>query len=118
MERADIVYRAIAHRTRRRILGLLTVRARSVKELTAAFELTQPAISQHLRELREADLVTSERVGLERHYRLTAAPIKAVFEWSSQYRRFFDPAGHAWEFVAADKDTKRKAAKGGRAHGR
>ena len=95
MEMADLVFKAIAHPTRRGLLSLLSVSSRSVKELTAAFDCSQPAISQHLRELKDAHLVASARVGLEQRYRLTAAPLKSVFEWSSQYRSFFDPSGHA-----------------------
>jgi DNA-binding transcriptional ArsR family regulator len=70
--------------------------------------LSQPAISQHLKELRDANLVSSERVGLEQRYRITATPLKAVYEWSAQYRQFFDPAGHAWEFVSSAR-TKPKS---------
>jgi DNA-binding transcriptional ArsR family regulator len=99
MPETDLIFKAIAHPARREILSLLSVQSRSVKELTAEFSISQPAISQHLRELKEADLVASERSGLEQRYRLTAAPLKLVLDWSSRYRRFFDPAGHAWEFV-------------------
>ncbi len=100
MNSADTMFKAIAHPIRREIIALLSSSDRSVKELTAQFKITQPAISQHLRELRDANLVASERVGMERLYRLTGEPLKLVYEWSSQYRRFFDPAGHAWSFVS------------------
>ena len=90
----------------------------SVKTLTAAFAMTQPAVSQHLRELRDADLVTSDKVGLEQIYKLTGRPLAVVFEWSSKYKRFFDPAGHAWVFVGArpEKTKQTKASEG--KHGR
>lgn len=80
--------------------------------------MTQPAVSQHLRELREADLVISEKVGMEQIYKLTGRPLTAVFAWSSKYKRFFDPAGHAWAFVEdrQDKRSKTKASEG--KHGR
>jgi len=113
MATADTIFKAIAHPARREILALLAVANRSVKELTAEFPISQPAISQHLRELKEADLVASERVGLEQRYRLTAAPLRQVLDWSSQYRRFFDPAGHAWAFTAVGS-----AANGEEKHGR
>jgi DNA-binding transcriptional ArsR family regulator len=100
METTDLVFKAIAHPARRQILALLARSAHSVKELTAEFEMSQPAVSQHLRELREADLVSADRVGLEQRYRLNAAPLKLVLDWSSQYRRFFDPAGHAWALTS------------------
>jgi len=101
MAAVDTVFKAIAHPARREILALLSISARSVKELTAEFPISQPAISQHLRELKEADLVASERVGLEQRYRLTGAPLRQVMEWSAQYRRFFDPSGHGWAFTSA-----------------
>jgi DNA-binding transcriptional ArsR family regulator len=98
MVTTDTVFKAIAHPARREIIALLSVSHRSVSEITGEFRMSQPAISQHLRQLRNARLVASERVGLEQRYRLTGAPLKAVLDWSSQYRRFFDPSGHAWEF--------------------
>lgn len=113
MNTADAMFKAIAHPIRREIISLLSTSERSVKELTAEFEMTQPAISQHLRELRNAKLVASRRVGVERQYCLTGAPLKIVFDWSSQYRRFFDPAGHAWAFVS-EGGVKKGASKHGR----
>jgi DNA-binding transcriptional ArsR family regulator len=103
MTEIDTIFKAIAHPARREIIALLSISTRSVKELTAEFAMSQPAISQHLRELKDADLVASERVGLEQRYRLTGAPLRGVLDWSSQYKRFFDPAGHAWAFVSAPK---------------
>ena len=114
MTSADTVFKAIAHPARRQILALLSESQRSVKELTQAFEMSQPAVSQHLRELREAELVTSQKIGLEQQYRLTGKPLRMVFEWTSQYKRFFDPAGHAWAFVAEASPAR----KGARNHGR
>jgi DNA-binding transcriptional ArsR family regulator len=112
MATANTLFKAIAHPARRQILTLLTTSDRSVKELTSAFAMSQPAISQHLRELRDAKLVQSNKVGSEHRYRLTGAPLKTVFEWCLQYRRFFDPAGHAWAFTPSEKPPvpARKAA--------
>lgn len=103
MALTDSVFKAIAHPARRAIISLLSVSDRSVKELTAEFEMSQSAISQHLRELKDAHLVSSERDGLEQKYHLTAAPLKVVLDWSAQYRSFFDPAGHVWAFHGAVK---------------
>ena len=101
MKYPDTVFKAIAHPARRQIISLLSASHRSVKELTAAFEMSQPAVSQHLRELRNAKIVTSVKIGMEQQYRLTGTPLKLVFEWSSQYRRFFDPGGHAKQVGSA-----------------
>lgn len=117
MTSTDVVFKAIAHPARRKIISLLSESDCSVKTLTAAFAMTQPAVSQHLRELRDADLVTSEKVGMEQMYKLTGQPLAVVFDWSSKYKRFFDPAGHAWAFVQEPRGkTKQIKAKGGK-HG-
>lgn len=102
MTSTDVVFKAIAHPARRKIIALLSESSCSVKQLTNAFAISQPAVSQHLRELKNARLVASEKVGLEQVYRLTAEPIRIVLEWSSQYRAFFDPTGHAWSFGTAE----------------
>jgi DNA-binding transcriptional ArsR family regulator len=112
MATEEVVFRAIAHPARREILALLSASPRSVKELTARFEMSQPAISQHLKELREAGLVSSERDGLERRYRLTPHPLRYVIRWAERYRILVDPAGHLWSFTEANEaPLKRQAAK-------
>jgi DNA-binding transcriptional ArsR family regulator len=113
------IFKVIADPTRRKIIHLLSQSQLSVKQLTASFQISQPAISQHLRELRASKLVASEKVGLERRYRLTAGPLRKVFGWVSQYRAFFDPAGHAWLLVSTRREAPCKIAKKGRKkHGR
>ena len=110
----DTVFRAIAHPARREIIGLLAVSARSVKELTAEFDMSQSAISQHLKELKEADLVTSDRIGLEHHYRLTPQPLRHVLKWSEAYRSLIDPSGHLWTFAPTSKRNQKGASRHGR----
>ena len=106
MASEDTVFKAIAHPARREIIGLLAISARSVKELTAEFDMSQSAISQHLKELKEADLVTSERIGLEHHYRLTPQPLKHVLKWSEAYRSLIDPSGHVWTLAPVSKGNR------------
>jgi len=116
---ADLVFKAIADPTHRKIIDLLSLSDCSVKELTASFSVSQPAISQHLRELRSARLVALEKVGLEHRYRLTGDPLREVFDWAMHYKRFFDPVGHAWSFTASQdsKPRSERTKKGGRRHG-
>jgi DNA-binding transcriptional ArsR family regulator len=91
------VFRAVADPTRRAILDRLRSAELSVNDLAGPFDMTQPAISQHLRILLDAGLVEAEQIGRQRLYKLNAQPLREVFEWSSLYRDlFFDPAGHAW----------------------
>ncbi len=63
--------------------------ARSVHDLAAPFDMSRPAVSQHLRVLRDAGLVTEQRVGRERHYRLDAGPLRDVADWAAHYERFW-----------------------------
>ena len=117
MPTEELVFRAIAHPTRRGILELLADSSLSVKELTARFDMSQPAISQHLKELREAELVQSERDGLEQRYRLTPQPLRYVLHWSERYRSLIDPSGHLWSFTGSSvKSAKQQNRR--REHGR
>jgi DNA-binding transcriptional ArsR family regulator len=83
------VFKAIADPTRRRILDLLAHSERAAGELVKPFHMSQPAVSQHLKVLRKAGLVTERRVGRERRYRLNARPLKKVAGWVSHYEQFW-----------------------------
>ena len=117
MKTEDLVFRAIAHPARRAMLSILATSARSVKELTNEFAMSQPAVSQHLKELKESHLVSSDRVGLEQRYRLTPNPLRYIIEWSAQYRTLIDPAGHAWSLLESPAAKRVAAVKRRRSHG-
>lgn len=82
-------FRAIADPTRRQLLDLLKDGERPVSELAACFDATLPAISQHLKVLREAELVSERREGRQRFYRVEPGPLRQVSEWVAQYERFW-----------------------------
>jgi len=86
---ATDVYAAIADPTRRRILDLLADTERSVTELAAPFQMSRPAISQHLRVLREAGLVSEHRAGRRRIYQLEPEGLREVDLWLASYQRFW-----------------------------
>jgi DNA-binding transcriptional ArsR family regulator len=83
------VFDAIASPVRRAILDLLADGAQPVHSVAASFAMTRPAVSQHLKVLRQAGLVAEERVGRERHYRLDARPLRTVVDWAGHYERFW-----------------------------
>jgi DNA-binding transcriptional ArsR family regulator len=85
----EAVFRAIADPTRRRILGLLRGRHRSVGEIAANFRTSRPAISKHLRVLRAAGLVVMNREGTARICNLNARPLRAVDDWLGDYQAFW-----------------------------
>jgi DNA-binding transcriptional ArsR family regulator len=88
-ETAD-VFRAIADPTRRGLLELLGRGEAPVGELAASFDVSLPAISQHLRVLREVGLVRESRVGRQRRYRIAPAPLREVVEWVAYFERFWN----------------------------
>jgi DNA-binding transcriptional ArsR family regulator len=83
-------FSALADPTRRAILARLAEGAATVKELSAPFAMSGPAVSKHLRVLERAGLVTRGREAQWRPVRLEAAPLKGVVEWAENYRRFWD----------------------------
>ncbi len=86
MESSSATFRAIADPTRRGILDLLAGRELPVKEIVAAFSVSQPAVSKHLRILRDAGLVRERRVGRTRRYGIDPEPLGAVEEWIAGHR--------------------------------
>jgi DNA-binding transcriptional ArsR family regulator len=78
-------YAALAEPSRRRILDLLRERERSVNELVAQLELSQPGVSKHLKVLRESGLVSVRPDGKRRWYGLRADPLAEVAEWLEPY---------------------------------
>jgi DNA-binding transcriptional ArsR family regulator len=88
-EQAD-VYRALADPTRRAILSGLLQGERSVNRIASQFVVSRPAVSKHLRLLKEANLVSEARRGKERVYRLNAEPLREVDEWLESYRSMWN----------------------------
>jgi DNA-binding transcriptional ArsR family regulator len=84
------IFAALADPTRRAILARLAEGPATVKELTAPFAMSGPAVSKHLRVLERAGLIARGREAQWRPCRLEAAPLKAVAEWAENYRRFWD----------------------------
>jgi DNA-binding transcriptional ArsR family regulator len=83
------VFHAIASPVRRALLDQLSSRDRTVRSLAAPFDMTLPAVSQQLRVLRGAGLVTVRRVGRWRVYHLNAAPLRDVSQWLHGYERLW-----------------------------
>jgi DNA-binding transcriptional ArsR family regulator len=77
---------ALADPVRRELLALLARGERTAGELAAPFPISRPAISRHLRVLRESGLVRVRSDGRERRYALDAAPLRELDEWLEPYR--------------------------------
>jgi DNA-binding transcriptional ArsR family regulator len=82
-------FAALAEPMRLRILDELRSSERSVGELVAALDVSQPSMSKHLKVLRESGLVSSRTAAQQRIYRIEAGPLKALDEWLEPYRRMW-----------------------------
>ena len=83
-------FKALADPTRRAILARLALGEASVKELAKPFDMSLPAVSQHLKVLEGAGLVKRGRDAQWRPRTLDAAAIKEAAQWLDQYRKFWD----------------------------
>jgi DNA-binding transcriptional ArsR family regulator len=98
------VFRAIADPTRRAILDRLRAGPAPVNALAVDFDQTRPAISKHLRVLRDAALVSEQRMGRERVYRLQPRQLQQVAGWLEGYRAFWlDSLNNLKRYLESEK---------------
>jgi DNA-binding transcriptional ArsR family regulator len=89
-ERLDATFIALADPTRRAILARLKQGDATVNELAAPFDISQPAISKHLKILERAGLVSRSNVGTSRPVRIEAGPMREAVDWLEKYREFWE----------------------------
>ena len=85
----DRIFQALADPSRRAIFESLTRGESAVKDLTARFDISQPAVSQHLGALKEAGLVGCRRDGRLVYYRVKPRGMKPLIDWIAHYRAFW-----------------------------
>jgi DNA-binding transcriptional ArsR family regulator len=83
------VFGALANPVRRRLLEALRDGPRAAGELAGQFELSRPAVSEHLAVLRNAHLVHEEPRGRHRYYHLAAEPLAEVQDWLHPFERYW-----------------------------
>lgn len=84
------VFEAVSDANRRKLLRILAdVDESPLYDLTVQFDIGRTAVSKHLKILKEADLVSSRKVGRETRYRLNASPLKEIKDWVSFYEDFW-----------------------------
>ena len=98
------VFQALADPSRRAIFESLTAGEAAVKDLTARFAISQPAVSQHLAALREAGLVTSRREGRLVYYRVEPEGMQPLIDWIAHYRAFWTDHLHRLERLLEEMD--------------
>jgi len=108
----DAVFGALADPTRRAILARLADGDASVLELTAPFQVSQPAISKHLRVLEAAGLISRSRKATTRLSHLEADPLRKATEWLVSYREYWEESHERLDALLAalqvDPNAERK----------
>lgn len=106
----DAAFAALADPTRRAIVARLALGEATVNELAKPFEMTQPAISQHLKVLEQAGLVVQRVEGAKRPRRLAKAGIEALDQWLAMLRKAleknYDRLDEVLAGMEADQEDK------------
>jgi DNA-binding transcriptional ArsR family regulator len=100
-------FAALADPTRRAILARLASGEATVNELAQPFEMTQPAISQHLKVLEEAGLVVTRVEGTKRPRRLAKAGVAAMDQWLAMLRKALEKSYDRLDQVLAEESNKK-----------
>lgn len=99
---------ALADPTRRAILARLASGEASVSELAEPFDMSQPAVSKHLKVLEKAGLITRGRKAQYRPCKLDPGPLKDVAAWLEHYRQFWDESlGRLEAYLLASEEEKK-----------
>jgi DNA-binding transcriptional ArsR family regulator len=102
---SDDVFLALANPVRRRLLELLADGPRTAGDLAGQFDLSRPAVAEHLQVLRRAALVRDEAVGRQRRYHLATEPLEQVSEWLHPFERFWRERLRALADLVEDDPT-------------
>ena len=113
-ERLDLTFSALADPTRRAILARLATGEASVQELAEPFDMSQPAISRHLKVLERAGLISVDIDAQRRPRRLEPQPLQEAVDWIERYRRAFEQNYQRLDALLEElkaKPARRKRAK-------
>ena len=110
-DRLNATFLALADPTRRAILARLTLGEASVNELAEPFDMSQPAISKHLKMLERAGLVSRGRDAQRRPCRIEARPLEAAYLWIERYRQMWDMNFERLDTLLDELQSTKKPAK-------
>lgn len=105
-------FAALADPTRRAILARLAQGEASVKDLSEPFEMSQPAISKHLRVLERAGLIEQGRQAQWRPRRLRAGPLRDIADWVNQYKRHWEESFERLDAYLRDLQDEQQQQRG------
>ncbi|MEL6557774.1 MAG: metalloregulator ArsR/SmtB family transcription factor [Bacteroidota bacterium] len=102
------VFQAIADPVRRDIIKLLSTRPLSVNEVAEQFEVSRPAISKHLKILKECGIIRIDQKGRERFCMIEPASLIPAFMWIEQYKKLWEDKIDAFEAYVNELNSKNK----------
>jgi DNA-binding transcriptional ArsR family regulator len=111
-ERLDAAFAALADPTRRAIIARLAKGEATVMELAEPFDMSQPAISKHLKVLERAGLITRGRDAQRRPCRLSPRPLKLASDWLEDYRRSWEESFQRLDVLLEEMKAEEKRRKG------
>jgi len=109
--RLNATFLALADPTRRAILARLVAGEASVNELAAPFEMSQPAISKHLKMLERAGLISRGRDAQRRPCRIETKPLEDAWGWLERYREIWDASFARLDDLLDELQTSKKPRK-------
>src|SRR3990172_9425615 len=101
-------FNAVAEPKRRQILESLGDKELSVNEMVELLGWNQPAVSKHLKVLKQVGLVEDRRVGRQRMYRVSAERLKPIYEWVAPFERYWSESFERLDEVLQEMQSKEK----------
>jgi DNA-binding transcriptional ArsR family regulator len=108
METRRDVFQAIADPTRRQIINLIARQSMNLNAIADNFDVSRPAISNHIRILHECGIISIEQVGRERFCKIQPQHLKEVAEWIGQYQVLWEEKLDSFENYLQQLKSKRK----------
>ncbi|MBA4053397.1 MAG: transcriptional regulator [Marivirga sp.] len=106
METRRDVFQAIADPTRREIINLIAYKSLNLNAIAANFDVSRPAISQHIKILIECGLIVVKKQGRERYCESRLQKLNDVSEWIERYRKLWDDKFDALDKLLVKMETK------------
>ncbi|MDO6432534.1 metalloregulator ArsR/SmtB family transcription factor [Flavitalea sp. BT771] len=105
------VFQAIADPTRREIINLVAYQSLNLNAIAENFEVSRPAISQHIKILAECGLITIKKQGRERYCEASLQQLNEVSEWIERYRKLWDHQFSKLDLLLEEMKTKSRSRK-------
>lgn len=108
METRRDVFQAIADPTRRQIISLIAQQSMNLNAIADNFEITRPAISNHIRILHECGIISISQVGRERYCKIQPENLREVSDWIGQFRQLWEMKLDSFEEYLNKLQSKNK----------